>query len=164
MEPIEIKTFKDAFKTDVPNLILQIQNDEFSIPIDLDMQPDLKNIAGFYQRSNGNFWVATCDHQVVGTIGLLDIGNRQGALRKMFVHKNFRGKERGVGQKLLNTLFNWCRQKQFSEIFLGTTEQFVAAQRFYEKNGFREILKASLPKTFPVMTVDVKFYRFYPGK
>ena len=78
----------------------------------------------------------------------------------MFVGKHYRGKEFGVGQKLLNILIDWARQKGFTEIFLGTTEKFVRAQRFYEKNGFKEIEKHELPETFPVMEVDIKFYRF----
>ena len=45
------------------------------------------------------------------------------------------------------------------EILLGTTEKFIAAYKFYEKNGFIEVAKASLPPEFPVMAVDVKFYR-----
>jgi N-acetylglutamate synthase-like GNAT family acetyltransferase len=44
------------------------------------------------------------------------------------------------------------------EIFLGTTDRFLAAQRFYEKKGFKELQKAALPKTFPIMAVDSKFY------
>jgi hypothetical protein len=45
-------------------------------------------------------------------------------------------------------------------ICLGTTEKFKAAQKFYERNGFEEIEKESLPKEFPIMSVDIKFYRF----
>ncbi len=84
----------------------------------------------------------------------------RGALRKMFVHKNFRGKEYGVGQTLLNTVLEWAKQKKINEILLGTTEKFIAAQRFYEKNGFTEIEKRLLPGEFPVMEVDVKFYKY----
>jgi N-acetylglutamate synthase-like GNAT family acetyltransferase len=89
------------------------------------------------------------DEKVIGTIALLDIGNNKGALRKMFVSKEYRGKEFGVGQDLLNCLVAWARQKEFTEIFLGTTEKFIGAQRFYEKNGFIEFQKESLPKGFP---------------
>ena len=78
----------------------------------------------------------------------------------MFVDKNYRGKEFGVGQQLLNTLVDWAKHKGFTEIFLGTTEKFIAVQRFYEKNGFKEIAKQELPQTFPVMKVDIKFYKF----
>jgi N-acetylglutamate synthase-like GNAT family acetyltransferase len=50
--------------------------------------------------------------------------------------------------------------KNITEIYLGTTEKFIRAQRFYENNGFIEIQKQELPKNFPVMDVDVKFYKF----
>jgi N-acetylglutamate synthase-like GNAT family acetyltransferase len=96
----------------------------------------------------------------VGTIALLDIGAAQGALRKMFVHKDYRGREHGTGQLLLNTLFNWAKEKEYAELYLGTTAKFLAAHRFYEKNNFIEVTEAELPDSFPRMEVDVKFYRF----
>lgn len=160
MSEISIETYTDINKKDVADLILHIQNVEFDIPITLKLQPDLNAIPGFYQTNSGNFWIAKIDGKIIGTISLLDIGNRQGALRKMFVDKHHRGKEFGVGQKLLNTLLAWAKLKGFTEIFLGTTQKFLAAQRFYEKNGFKEIEKQELPEDFPVMDVDIKFYRF----
>ena len=160
MSQVNIEIYTDAYKNDVADLIVNIQNSEFGIPITLELQPDLNEIPKFYQTNSGNFWIAKIDDEIIGTISLLDIGNHKGALRKMFVNKNYRGKEFGVGQKLLNTLLDWTEQKGFTEIFLGTTEKFIGAQRFYEKNGFEEIYKHQLPETFPVMEVDVKFYRF----
>lgn len=158
MSAVNIEVYTDIHKNDVADLILSIQNAEFGIPITLELQPDLNAIPEFYQTNNGNFWIAKIDDEIIGTISLLDIENHQGALRKMFVHKNYRGKEFGVGQKLLTTLLEWSRQRGITEIFLGTTEKFIAAQRFYEKNGFKEIQKQKLPESFPVMAVDVKFY------
>src|SRR5215211_5227533 len=96
-----IKPYSDNYQFRVIDLILSIQKDEFLIPIDLEKQPDLKTIGGFYQTNNGNFWIALAEENVIGTIALLDIGNGQGALRKMFVNKNYRGKEFRIGQKLL---------------------------------------------------------------
>jgi N-acetylglutamate synthase-like GNAT family acetyltransferase len=160
MNEASIEIYADINKKDVADLILHIQNAEFGIPITLELQPDLNEIPRFYQTNSGNFWIAKIDNKIIGTISLLDIGNRKAALRKMFVDKNYRGKEFGVGQKLLNTLIDWARYKEFTEIFLGTTEKFTRAQRFYEKNGFEEIEKQELPATFPVMEVDIKFYRF----
>lgn len=157
---IDVYTYSDSYKQPTIDLILDIQRNEFGIPITLEAQPDLKNIPSFYQKDNGNFWIAITENKIVGTIALLDIGNFRGALRKMFVHKDFRGKEYGVGQTLLNTLLEYAKQKNFKEILLGTTEKFIAAQRFYEKNGFSEIEKQLLPREFPVMEVDVKFYRY----
>ena len=143
----------------VVSVILPIQQSEFGVPITLDAQPDLLDIAGFYQRNCGNFWVAIHGENVVGTIGLLDIGNRQAALRKMFVAAAYRGAEQGVAKQLLGELLVWSAKQGITEILLGTTDKFVAAHRFYEKNGFSEVQRASLPQTFPVMAVDSKFYR-----
>jgi len=159
-----IREYSDTDKHNVINLILFIQQKEFEIPIDLKDQQDLMNIPAFYQKNNGNFWVAKIDGITAGTIALLDIGNHCVALRKMFVKAEFRGSKFGVGQNLLNTVFEWAMQKNIQTILLGTTAKFLAAQRFYEKNGFLEIEKTVLPKEFPVMSVDVKFYRYsIPG-
>ena len=159
MPKIEIYTYSEIYNHDVINLILTIQQKEFEIPIDLEAQPDLKNIPGFYQRHNGNFWVATIDNIIVGTIALLDIGNNCAALRKMFVKAPFRGNKFGIGRSLLNTVFDWAVEKKINDLILGTTDKFGAAQRFYEKNGFKEIDKKLLPIEFPVMPVDTKFYK-----
>jgi N-acetylglutamate synthase-like GNAT family acetyltransferase len=159
MELVTIEIYTHSYKKDISQLILNIQQTEFGIPITLEQQPDLNNISAFYQINNGNFWIAKIDGDVIGTVALLDIGNNQGALRKMFVHNNCRGKAFGVGQRLLTTLLDWAKQKGYKEIFLGTTAKFLAAQRFYAKNGFIEIDKGELPKAFPVMDVDIKFFR-----
>ncbi len=47
-----------------------------------------------------------------------------------------------------------------TKIFLGTTAEFLAAHRFYEKNGFSLIDANDLPERFPRMAVDTRFYQF----
>ena len=156
---VEVIPFRPGFTSGVVELIVGIQRDEFAIDITAEQQPDLRDIPGFYQVGSGNFWVASADGRIVGTIALLDIGSQQAALRKLFVHRDFRGPALGTAQRLLGTLLGWARDREIREIFLGTTAKFLAAQRFYEKNAFSEILRSALPPAFPIMTVDVKFYR-----
>jgi N-acetylglutamate synthase-like GNAT family acetyltransferase len=158
----QIVPFAPEHAEGVVAVILPIQQAEFGIPITLDAQPDLEDIPGFYQRGDGNFWVALADGKVVGTLALLDIGSHQAALRKMFVASTHRGPEHGIAKALLETLLAWCRARGVREIYLGTTASFLAAHRFYEKNGFREIPRQALPPRFPVMTVDTKFYACAP--
>ncbi len=156
---MEVVPFRSEFESQVVDLILEIQRDEFGMQISPEQQPDLRKIPTFYQVRSGNFWIALSGADVVGTISLLDIGSSQGALRKMFVHRKFRGSQVGTAMRLLDTLIAWSAARTVQEIFLGTTPQFLAAHRFYEKNGFREIAKSSLPPAFPIMDVDTKFYR-----
>ena len=137
---MEVVPFRPEFKSQVLDLILEIQQNEFGIQITAEQQPDLGQIPSFYQVDNGNFWVAVAEVDVVGTISLLDIGSAQGALRKMFVRKEFRGREVGTAVRLLDALFAWSAAHSIREVFLGTTPHFLAAHRFYEKHGFCEIV------------------------
>ncbi|MBB3592235.1 N-acetylglutamate synthase-like GNAT family acetyltransferase [Rhizobium sp. BK529] len=159
MVEIEIRTFVPDDADSVISVILPIQREEFGIDITADAQPDLRVIPDFYQSGKGQFWVAVKDGVIVGTIGLKDIGNNQAALRKMFVATEVRGREHGVAARLLEALFAHAGDVGVTDIFLGTTDKFVAAHRFYEKNGFAEILAKDLPRAFPRMAVDSKFYR-----
>jgi N-acetylglutamate synthase-like GNAT family acetyltransferase len=155
---IKIETYTEKYKQDIAALILNIQNNEFNVPVTLADQPDLLDIKNFYFKKNGCFWVATDNEKLIGTIALIDIDNGQAALRKMFVHKDYRGKEKGVGQLLIDELLDWCKQKNITEIYLGTVEQLLAAKKFYAKNGFVKIEKATLPRNFPLMQVDTEFF------
>jgi len=154
---VRYTVFSPGYADQVFDLILAIQRDEFGIAITREAQPDLARIPENYQHGSGNFWLALEEDAVVGTIALLDIGDSQVALRKMFVRADYRG--RGVAQALLQLALGWAGERGVGDVFLGTTAQFLAAQRFYEKNGFAAIAKAELPTRFPVMTVDTVFYR-----
>ncbi len=163
MVDIEIRPFAADDADAVLSVILPIQREEFGIDISADAQPDLRVIPDFYQSGKGEFWVAVKDGAIIGTLGLEDIGNNQAALRKMFVSAEVRGREHGVAALLLDRLIAHARDAGLTDIFLGTTDKFVAAHRFYEKNGFTEIAKSALPRSFPLMAVDSKFYRYKVG-
>lgn len=156
--PINVRAFVPDDTQGVFDVIVPIQRDEFGIAITAADQPDLRAIPDFYQRGSGGFWVAAVENRIAGTIGLKDIGNAQAALRKMFVAAPYRGKEYGIAGRLLQTLLDHAQRQAFAAIFLGTTDKFLAAHRFYEKNGFTEIARANLPAAFPLMAVDTKFY------
>ena len=159
MSAISIREYVDDDKENVINVILPIQQQEFGIAITRDDQPDLANIPSFYQRGLGNFWVALDESEIIGTIALIDIGNHQAALRKMFVKKTHRGNAFGVAARLLAALLDWVEYHGIVSVYLGTTSKFLAAHRFYEKNGFARISQDMLPDTFPIMQVDTVFYR-----
>lgn len=154
-----IEPFTPAWQAQVTALVLGIQRDEFGIAITAQEQPDLIDIPNFVQKGAGNFWVAFSGEKVVGTIALLDIGGGLGALRKMFVAADWRGRDKGVAMALLETLLSHARARGLDEIVLGTTAAYHAAHRFYEKTGFTEIPADSLPPTFPRIRQDSKFYR-----
>ncbi|CAN5466190.1 GNAT family N-acetyltransferase [soil metagenome] len=156
---MKIEVYNKKYQQQVIDLILNIQQNEFNVPVTINDQPDLFDVENFYCSSDGNFWIAIENEKVVGTIALIDIDNHQSCLRKMFVHKDNRGKEKGTGQLLLDTLIAWCREKDIKEIYLGTIERLEVAIRFYKRNNFVEVDKQSLPENFPVMKVDTHFFK-----
>jgi N-acetylglutamate synthase-like GNAT family acetyltransferase len=156
---IRIEPFEERYREDVGTLIVSIQQREFDVPITYEQQPDLRDIAGFYQHHAGEFWLALSGERVVGSIALLDIGDRLGALRKMFVAADCRGATAGVAGRLLGALIGHARTHGLRAIYLGTTDKFLAAHRFYEKHGFALVDAAMLPASFPRMSVDSRFYR-----
>lgn len=160
MGPINIITYDKRYEQQTIDLIVGIQHDEFGIAITAEDQPDLRMVDTFYQHGNGNFWLAMDGSLVVGTIALIDIGNYQVSLRKMFVHPDYRGKEKAIGQRLMDIVFTWCEARDIRAIYLGTVGQFKAAHRFYEKNGFVAVEKGSLPTNYPAMPLDHIFYSF----
>jgi GNAT superfamily N-acetyltransferase len=157
---IEVVEFESRYQQAVEALVLPIQQIEFGVKITREEQPDLVDIKSVFQEGNGNFWVALCGDRVVGSVGVVDIGNQQVALKKMFVNAEFRGKQFGVAQSLMDGAKQWCAARGVKSILLGTTAQMFAAHRFYEKNGFSELLQTELPTNFPVVHVDTKFYKF----
>lgn len=156
---LQISSYKPIYHKGVIDVILPIQQLELGVPITLDDQKDLLDIENFYCKGNSHFWVALNGEEVAGTIALIDIDNNQVCLRKMFVKKIYRGKEHGAAQLLINTLIEWCKQRGVREVYFGTIDIMHAAHRFYIKNGFEEIGKEELPKEFPLMKVDNKFFR-----
>lgn len=155
---IRIVDHSRSLESSVVDLILRIQRDEFGFAIGVEDQPDLLDVSNCYQTGAGNFWVALAGDEVVGTIALRDIGNDQGALRKMFVKATHRGKQHGVASLLLEQLVRSAKAAKVRDLYLGTTERFVAAHRFYEKNGFLRITEDLLPNAFSRMAADTRFY------
>lgn len=155
---IQVHPFTAAYADQIYDFILHIQQQEFGLPVTRAQQPDLADIPGNYQQGNSNFWIAARNGQLIGTIALMDLGEGKAALRKMFVHQDYRGREHGVALQLLEALKDWSRSHGISNIYLGTPDILHAAHRFYEKNGFAEVKRDDIPDGPYIMPVDKKFY------
>lgn len=153
-----IVPIKNESSAAVIDIILPIQQIEFNVPITLNDQPDLLDIENAYYETGGGFWGAKVNEELAGTIALLKFDHSSAAIRKMFVKKEFRGKELSLAQRLLETLIEYCKDNGIQHLYLGTVSVLQAAMRFYERNGFEQIEKSALPKLFPLMSADNVFY------
>jgi len=156
---ITIAPYENKYQNQTANLILSIQNEEFNLDVNINDRDDLQNIKQTYtSQETSNFWLALYNNNVIGTISILDITKKRLALQNMYIHKDFRGTIYNTATKLLKQTINFAYENKMKEIYLGTGNDFYAAHKFYEKNGFMEVSKESLPSTFPFMSIDNKFY------
>jgi len=59
----------------------------------------------------------------------------------MFVHLDFRGKDFGISSALLRQALKFSEEKSVKSVYLGTTAEFIAAHKFYEKMVLLRCLK-----------------------
>jgi N-acetylglutamate synthase-like GNAT family acetyltransferase len=86
------------------------------VDVTLKQQPDLLEIEIFYQARKGNFWIATHENQLIGTLALLDTKDGILVLRKMFVHKDYRGAKTSIAAKLLQISIIWAQKNDISNM------------------------------------------------
>jgi GNAT superfamily N-acetyltransferase len=103
------------------------------------------------------YLVAVLENELIGTISITKLENSNSVLRKMFLHKNYRGQ--GIAELLLQNIVYWANDNSVNSIYLGTMAQFRAAQKFYERLNFEQIDKELLPKDFPLNPIDSIFYK-----
>jgi len=154
--PVRLEEFSDEHLAPVIELVHGILRDEFGFSAASADQPDLLDIPQHYGAKDSKFWIALDGPALIGTTGFVDLGSKQGLLRKMFVRSDYRGA--GVALLLLDNALAWARDRGFSEMYLGTNSKFHAAQRFYEKHGFTPLAPESLPASVPRLNLRDRFY------
>jgi GNAT superfamily N-acetyltransferase len=80
------------------------------------------------------------------------------ALRRLYVKAPYRGQQRAIAPQLLERLVQSAKDAEARDIYLATTEKFVAALRFYEKNGFIRVDQSLIPGTFPRIPQETLFF------
>lgn len=144
---MRIIEYTEAYKQQVIDLILHIQNEEAGLNLSLDEQPDLTDVKGCYFDGGGTFLIAVEDGGLIGTIALMNKGDGNGVLKKFFVRKDFRG--RGIGLALYKRLYEYAVSRCYKYILLDTPSAAKVSHRFYEKAGFCRIDSAPFEYDYP---------------
>lgn len=147
---MRISQYKEEEHLEINSLVEEIAK-EFEEPIASSNSSTKKNF--------DNLWLVKKDELLIGTIGVIRLKNNNAILKSMFVKKEFRGKNIGVSKLLIQTAIDWLRDEKIERIYLGTMNQFKAAQKFYTKNGFFKIDKMELPSDFINNPIDNLYYR-----
>jgi GNAT superfamily N-acetyltransferase len=153
---ILIIEFEISEQERVREFVLEIQNGEFHLGFEVEDQPDLIDTAAFYR--NGCFWTAKMEGELVGTIAIQVLDERNAVLRKLFVKKAYRGGGYRIAGLLLDTLIDFARKKQLTKLWLDTPSVATASHQFYERNGFVLFDKSDLPPNYSYPDKNSKIY------
>lgn len=122
-------------KNDKPGIICLVKNTLFEIfGSEAKNIEDLKRIDEEYFGKGGIFLVAEINGKIIGTIGVVKERSKIARLKRMYVHKKYRGK--GVGQRLLNKAILFCKKRGYEKLVLSTYPKMKDAIEFYLSNGF----------------------------
>lgn len=150
---IIILPFRDHHQPGIDGLMASIA-EEYEETIFSPQSKSMKEVALW---PGHHYWVACAGNAVLGTIGLCRLTDNCIELKRLFLHRQLRGK--GIAQDLLNTVVTSAKSTGASAIYLGTMSQFKAAQAFYEKRGFVKIPESHLPIDFIANPLDSCFYK-----
>lgn len=118
----------------------------------------IRKIEELYQLPGRHYWVALNDDTVIGSVGIVVIGD-YAVLKSLFVFKVWRGEEKGVAGSLMKVATDKAKEEGCTTMYLGTMEQFKAAQRFYAKHGYEQITEQDLPPGYPSNEIDKVFFK-----
>jgi putative acetyltransferase len=98
---------------------------------------DIKDIEQSYIEQGGTFYVLEeKDGSIVGAYGLYAVESRTCELRKMYLHRSYRGK--GLGKFLMESALSEARRLGFKKIVLETASVLKEAIALYKSYGFVE--------------------------
>lgn len=107
--------------------VLEISNLSFSTPWSrLSYEQELNN-------SLAKYFVAKINDKVVGFIGTWIIVD-ESHVTNVAVHPNYR--KLGIGSKLIESMLNYCKEKNCTSYTLEVRESNKTAISVYEKHGF----------------------------
>jgi N-acetylglutamate synthase-like GNAT family acetyltransferase len=94
-------------------------------------------LAEFGKSNNDRerIWIVETDGKVAGSIAIVETSRDEAQLRWFLIHPDLRGQ--GIGRVLIAEAIRFCRETDYTHIFLWTESALSAAARLYESYGFR---------------------------
>ena len=106
----------------------------------LDIQnydEELKHLHRKYGLPTGRLYIAFCDGELAGCIGLRKLDDANCEMKRLYVRPAFRGKQ--IGGKLIQQIVKDAKEIGYSHMLLDTLPFLESALRMYKALGFYEI-------------------------
>jgi putative acetyltransferase len=122
---------------DIARLVYGVLKEYNLKPAPDSTDADIKDIKSSYFDRGGTFVVLEAqDGSIIGACGLYLIDKKTCELRKMYLHKAYRGK--GLGKFMLEDALSKARHLGFERMILETASVLTEAIALYKSYGFVE--------------------------
>ncbi|MHC4509196.1 MAG: GNAT family N-acetyltransferase [Planctomycetota bacterium] len=133
----KLRPAKNADCEHITDLVYGVLREYGLKPDPASTDADIQDIESSYFRRGGTFAVLEGqDGAIIGAYGLYPLEKRTCELRKMYLHKAYRGK--GLGKLLLDDALSKAKQLGFERMVLETASVLKEAIALYESYGFAE--------------------------
>ncbi len=146
IDQIAIRPFVDADAAHVRELFIRVNEllapphlkEDFERYIARSLEEEIDQVADYYGKRGGGFWVAVEGSRIVGMFGL-ESSSIPGSmeLRRMYVVADAR--RRGIARKMLAFAEAECRRRNVARIELSTSELQTEALALYRRSGYHEV-------------------------
>lgn len=116
--------------------------DEYGLPFDpMGVDYCLTDLERHYHSTGGCFAALTNqEDQILGSVGVMNMGNGIYELKKMFISRDYRG--RGYGKMMIKFVFCFLQDTDCAWLRLETKSELVQAIGLYKRFGFTEVPSA----------------------
>lgn len=106
----------------------------------LDIQKydeEIEHLESKYGLPDGRLYLAYCDDELAGCIGMRKIDNQNCEMKRLYVRDKFRGRK--IGDLLVRKIIKDAKMEGYSFMLLDTLPFLQSAIHMYKKHGFYEI-------------------------
>ena len=107
----------------------------FGLFFEAQVANELGELLARYDPERDGFWIATESEEVQGGIAIDGAGAPERARLRFFIVADGR-RGGGLGERLIGTALDFCRNAGYRKVFLTTFEGLDTARRLYERHGF----------------------------
>lgn len=144
--PVAFRRYQAADYSSVASLWTRINRELAPVGMELlfeqyiamTIDGELKQLLEVFSEARRNaFWVVETANEIVGSFGIEGRSVNDTELRRMYLDEGYRGL--GIAQRMLDCAQAEARTFGFTKMIVSTAQIQKAADRFYRKNGFRQI-------------------------
>lgn len=140
IELIEAYSYKKEVKElfcEYTDMLISCDNDFKEYLNKQNYDDELENPESKYGHPYGRLYLAFCDNQIAGCIGLKKIDNENCEIKRLYVKSEFRGNN--IGNILVTKIIADAKIIGYKHILLDTFPFLETAIKLYKKLGFYEI-------------------------